>query len=90
MHDNILNMVAVVSVLAFYSDYPSSGPALVYSLSIKFLVEKDENKQKEAEFNPFKTCLTIGPIQLFVFVNLRAPWLGQLPYPGWPQERYRP
>jgi len=38
----------VVSVLAFYSNDPSSNHANVYSFSVKFVVEKNENKQKEA------------------------------------------
>ena len=36
----------VVSVLAFYSDDPSSKPSKVYSFLIKFVLEKNENKQK--------------------------------------------
>ena len=38
----------VVSVLAFYSDDPSSNPAEAYSFCVKFVFEKNENKQKEA------------------------------------------
>ena len=37
----------VVRVLAIYSDVPSSIPTEVYNFSV-------ENKQKEAEFGPFK------------------------------------
>ena len=36
----------VVSVLAFYSDDPSSIPAEVYNFFCKIVVEKNENKQK--------------------------------------------
>ena len=36
----------MVSVLAFYSDDPSSNPAEAYSFSVKFVFEKNENKQK--------------------------------------------
>ena len=36
----------VVSMLAFYSDDPSSNPADAYSFSVKFVVEKDKNEQK--------------------------------------------
>ena len=36
----------VVSVLAFYSDDPSSNPAEVYNFSVKIVIEKNENKQK--------------------------------------------
>ena len=42
----------VVSVLAFYSDDPSSIPAEVYNFFCKIVVEKDENKQKEAGVGP--------------------------------------
>ena len=46
----------VVSVLALYSDDPSSNPADVYSYSVKFVFEKNENKQKDAGVGPlFKT-----------------------------------
>ena len=44
----------VVSVLAFYSVDPSSNPTVAYSFSVKFVVEKNENKQKEASVGPFK------------------------------------
>ena len=43
----------VVSVLAFYSNNPSSNPADVYSFSVKFVFEKNENIQKEAGVGPF-------------------------------------
>ena len=42
-----------VRVLGFYSDDPSSNPADVYSFSVKFVLEKNENKQKEAGVRPF-------------------------------------
>ena len=35
--------VQVVSVLAFYSDDPSSNPAQAYSFSVIFVLEKNEN-----------------------------------------------
>ena len=38
----------MVSVLAFYSDDPSSIRAEVYNFFCKIIVEKNENKQKEA------------------------------------------
>ena len=41
-------------MLAFYSDDPSSNPADVYSFSVKFVFEKNENKQKESVVGPFK------------------------------------
>ena len=40
----------MVSVLAFYSDDPSSN---AYSFSVKFVFEKDENKQNEAGVGTF-------------------------------------
>ena len=43
----------MVSVLAFYSDDPSSIPAEVYNFFCKIVVEKNENKQKEAGIGPF-------------------------------------
>ena len=44
----------VVSMLAFYSNDPSSNPADAYCFSVKFVFEKNENKQKEAGVGPFK------------------------------------
>ena len=44
----------MVSVLAFYSDDPSSIPAEVYNFFCKIVVEKNENKQKEAGVGPIK------------------------------------
>ena len=38
----------VVSMLAFNSDNPSLNPAEAYSFSVKFVFEKNENRQKEA------------------------------------------
>ena len=43
----------VVSVLAFYTNDPSSNPAEAYSFSVKFVFEKNKNKQKEARGGPF-------------------------------------
>ena len=40
--------MVVVSVLAFYTDDPSSNPPENYSFSANFVFEKNENKQKEA------------------------------------------
>ena len=42
----------VVSVLAFYFDDPSSIPAEVLNFFCKNIVEKNENKQKEAGVGP--------------------------------------
>ena len=44
----------VVSVLTFYSDDPSLNPAEAYSFFLlKCVLEKNENKQKEAGVGPF-------------------------------------
>ena len=43
----------MVSVLAFYSNDPSLIPAEVYNFFCKIVVEKNENKQKEAGIGPF-------------------------------------
>ena len=43
----------LVSVLAFYSDNPSSNPSDTYSFFCKFVFQKKENKQKEAGFGSF-------------------------------------
>ena len=37
----------VVRMLAIYSDDPSSNPADAYSFSVKFVLEKNENKPKK-------------------------------------------
>ena len=47
----------VVSVLAFYSDNPSSNPAKVYSFFCNIVFEKNENKQKEAHLKKISTKL---------------------------------
>ena len=45
----------VVSVFSFYSDDQSLNPAEAYSLfSVKFVFEKNENKQREAGVGLFK------------------------------------
>ena len=49
----------VVSVFAFYSDDPSSNPADVYSFSVKFVFEKNENKQKEAGLAHFLRIIVL-------------------------------
>ena len=43
----------MVNVLNFDSDDSSSNPAETYSFSIKFVLVKNENKQKEAGVGPF-------------------------------------
>ena len=47
----------MVSVLAFYSDDPSSNPAETCSFSVKFVFEKNENKQKGAGVGPFQKSI---------------------------------
>ena len=42
----------MVSVLAFYSEDPSSNPAEAYSFFCNVVFEKNENKQKEAGVGP--------------------------------------
>ena len=44
----------VVSMLAFYSIDLRLNPTEAYSFSVKFVFEKNENKQKEAVVGPFK------------------------------------
>ena len=60
-----LNFLSAVSVLAFYSYDPSSNPLKSTDLFYK-LVEKTENKHKEAGYGPFlknpcllSICLTL-------------------------------
>ena len=55
----------VVSVLAFYSDDPSSIPAEVYNFFCKIVVENNENKQKEAG---------VGPIFKKEFLYKKSQW----------------
>ena len=52
----------VVSGLAFYSDDPSLNPAEAYSFSVKFVFEKNENKQKEAGIDPFLKIDSHSPL----------------------------
>ena len=44
----------VVSMLAYYFDIPSLNPAEAYSFSVKFVFEKNENKQKRGRGWPIK------------------------------------
>ena len=44
----------VVSVIAFYSDDPSSNHAEVNNFPLKLLLKKKEHKQKVAGIFPFK------------------------------------
>ena len=43
----------VVSVLAFYSDDPSSNPAEIYNFSVKLLLKRTKINKKEAGVGPF-------------------------------------
>ena len=44
----------VVSMLAFYSDDPSSNPAEVYNFSVKLLLKRMKINKKEAGVGHFK------------------------------------
>ena len=44
----------MVSVLALYSDYPSSNPIGAYGFSVTVVFEKNEKKQKEAGVSRLK------------------------------------
>ena len=51
----------VFSVLAFYSDDPSSNPAEVYNFSVKLILKRMKINKKEAGVGPLKkTSLYIG------------------------------
>ena len=43
----------VVGVLPFYYDDPSWNSTGVYNVSVKIVIEKNENKQKDAGDGPF-------------------------------------
>ena len=52
MRDKDVNLMGrgggqVVTVHAFYSDNPSSNPADVYSFSVQYVFEKNENYQNQ-------------------------------------------
>ena len=54
----------VVSVLAFYSDDPSSNPAEVYNFSVKLLLKRTKINKKEAGLAHFlKKCLNLYILQ---------------------------
>ena len=66
----------VVSVIAFYSDDPGSTPAV---LSVKFVFEKNENKQKEAGVGPFlKKKILFHCFDVSGTIPLRTP---RVPFP---------
>ena len=44
----------MVSELTLYSDNPSSYPAEAFSFTLKVMLEKRRNKQKETGTGPFK------------------------------------
>ena len=44
----------VVSMLAFYSDNPSSNPAEVYNFSVKLLLKRTKINKKEAGVGPLE------------------------------------
>ena len=47
----------VVSVLAFFSDDPSSNPSEVYNFSVKLLLKTTKINKKEARVGPFKKSI---------------------------------
>ena len=49
----------VISVLALYSNYPSSNPALVYNFSIILLLERTKISQKRPGLTHLKTVLCL-------------------------------
>ena len=57
----------VVSMLAFYSIDLRLNPTEAYSFSVKFVFEKNENKQKEAGIGQFKKQCS----RLFLTIFLR-------------------
>ena len=74
----------VVSVLAFYSNDPSSNAAEAYILSLKFVYEKNENEQKEDGVGPFKKklfilmhCVAYCVGLLIDLLIVRDPWVIQ-------------
>ena len=57
----------MVNMLDLYSDDPSSNPAEALSFSVKFVFERDQNKQKEAGVGPFRdkeVCLRCVYLEL--------------------------
>ena len=53
----------MVRVLTFYSNNPCSNPTEALSVSLNFVFEKNENKQKEAWVGPFIFLKSIGFMQ---------------------------
>ena len=61
----------VVSVLAFYSDDPSSNPAEVYNFSVKLLLKRTKINKKEAGVGPFKKmCIIVDMIPRGLAVSI--------------------
>ena len=55
----------MVSVLAFYSDDPSSNPAEVYNFSVKLLLKRTKINGKGAGVGPFfKNIIISGKLTL--------------------------
>ena len=56
----------MVSILAFYSDDPSSNPAEAYSVSVKCVFEKNENKKRPGfkKVYAYSYCYGNGESQL--------------------------
>ena len=75
----------MVSVLAFYSDNPSSNPAEVYNFSVKLLLKRTKINKKEAGVGPFFKKI-VSPASWLCLkliyheagcsvVHLSSPWL---------------
>ena len=56
----------MVSILTFYSDNPSWNPAEANSFSVKFVFEKNQNRQNEVAVGPFKKLYKGGSPGLVV------------------------
>ena len=59
----------VVSMLAVYSVKLSSNPAEAYSFFVKFVFEKNKNKQEEARVGPFLLNSICRPFRLELSVR---------------------
>ena len=60
----------VVSMLAFNSDDPSLNPLTSTIFTVNIVIEKNENKQKEAGVGPFKKTPMQLPLALLTFSYL--------------------
>ena len=64
-------------MLAYYFDIPSLNPAEAYSFSVKFVFEKNENKQKRGRawlpFTNFEWCRLV-PSSMWTINQSETPW----------------